>query len=255
MGEDWPEAGVQLVQALADTKLVLSQRCFEWLLAGPSLEDDIGHVSIGQDELGHARQLVLQLEKQGLDGDRLRGAREPGEFASCSVLDESPPDWPTFVVRAAVTDRAAWYLLDAIQHEDLTGLVRRMGEDEWFHLSYWDARLRALADDDRDRLGKLLADALPHALALLGPADHTADADPLVAAGFTDRPARELRDAFLAHLDDLLADAGVPLDDVDRDAPTADGWDPARRRMGEGSLSPKLVATLQGRANEEFTIR
>ncbi|MFB6353097.1 MAG: Phenylacetic acid catabolic protein [Halobacteriales archaeon] len=251
---DWPDPAVDFVQAIADTKLLVGQRYAQWSLAGPTLEDDIGGASAAQEEVGHVRQLFRLLEEQGRDADWLNGARDPQAFANAACLDAVGDSWLEFIAAVAPADRAAWYLLDAIDHDDFAGLVDKMGEDEYFHLEYHDARLEHLADGEADALEAALEATLPGALALIGPADYDAEADPLYTSGFTARPVAELREAFEAHYRSLFRDTPVFLDGVDWDAPTADDWDETRRRAGGGGLSEADVELIQGARNREFAI-
>jgi ring-1,2-phenylacetyl-CoA epoxidase subunit PaaC len=251
MSDAWPEPAVDLVQAIADTKLLLSHRFAQWSLAGPSLEDDIGGASAAQEEIGHARQLFRLLEQQGRDADWLRGDREADAFCNAACLDAVGDDWVDALAAVGPADRAAWYLLDAIDHDDFRGLVEKMGEDEYFHLEYHDARLETLAEEQPDAVEAALSRTLPGALALLGPSDHD---DPVHEAGFTTRSTEELRDAFADHYRSLFADTPVSLDGVDWDAPSVDGWDEARRRADGGSISGQDLAMLRGSANREFLV-
>ena len=250
----WPEEAVVLVQAVADTKLLLSQRYAEWMLAGPALEDDIAGASAAQDELGHVRQLFRLLGQQGVERDWLEGDREPDEFAHVASLDSKPDTWIGLVAAADTAERAAWYLLDAITHEDFDGLAERIGQDEYFHLEHLDGRLETLADDHPEALEAALEASLPPALALLGPESFDDDADPLVQSGYTDRSAAEMREAFRRTYDDLLAGTDVSLSAVDWDAPAADEWDPERRRTEGGGIDRETLESLRGTANQEFLI-
>lgn len=250
MTEEWPDEALDLVQALHDTKLVLSQRLFQWSLGGPTLEDDAGAVSMGSDELGHARQLARGLEKRGRDRDWLRGHREPAEFASAAPLDEPVRDWERFQVVAGLVDRAAWYLLDALTLDEVEALVRKIGEDEFFHQEYHDARLEARAASDPDLVADVLDETLPGVLSLLGPAR---DPDPLVEAGAVDRPAADLREAYRADLEELVEGTKVTVPAFE--GPDADAWDPARRRVAGGGPDEALVEELQGEANRDYAIR
>lgn len=249
---DWPDVGVDLVQAVADTKLVLSHRYAEWMLSGPVLEDDIAGASAAQDELGHVRQLYRLLEGQGRDGDPVE--RDPADVGNAATLDDAAADWATFVATMDVTDRAAWYLLDAVDHPDFDGLVERIGQDEYFHLEHLDGRVETLAADRPADLQRAFESVLPDALAFLGPASHAGDDDPLVGAGFTDRPVAEIRTAYREQYEDLLAGSDVSLDGVDWDAPAEAEWDPVRRRVGEGHVDPAVLEQLRGDANREFAI-
>ncbi|HKJ57688.1 MAG TPA: Phenylacetic acid catabolic protein [Halobacteriales archaeon] len=253
-GGDWPAEAVDLVQAAADTKLLLSQRYAEWMLAGPALEDDIAGASAAQDEIGHVRQLFRLLARQGRDQDWLEGDREPEAFANVASLDEKPATWVELIVSADAAERAAWYLLDAIAHEDFDGLATRIGQDEYFHLEHLDGRLETLAADDAEALTDALESSLPPALALLGPASYDDEADPLVAAGFTDRSVADMRAAFRRTYEELLDGTDLSLSGVDWDAPDEDAWNAERRRVDGGGIDHETLSSLRGTANAEFRI-
>ncbi|MFC6763743.1 Phenylacetic acid catabolic protein [Natrinema soli] len=251
---EWPEPAVDYVQAITDTKLILGHRYAEWSLSGPSLEDDIGGASAAQEEIGHVRQLMRELEAQGRDADWLNGARELDEFANAACLDRLDGEWPSYIASVAPADRAAWYLLDAIDRDDMDGLITKMGEDEYFHLEYHDARLETLAEEDPETIQQTLEQTLPQALALIGPVAYDEDADPLFDAGFTDRPIAEIRESYIQHYRDLFADTDVSLEGVDWDAPALDEWDETRRRVGTDSISENDARQLRGEENELFAM-
>jgi ring-1,2-phenylacetyl-CoA epoxidase subunit PaaC len=238
------------VQAIADTKLVLSQRYAERMLAGPSLEDNIAGASAAQDEAGQVRQLFRLLEQQGVDHDWLHDERSPEEYANAASLDDPADDWTDFLVQSALTDRAAWLLLDAIVEEGFEGMVQKMGEDEYFHLEHHDGRLETLAEDDPAALEDAFETHLPDVLAFIGPAEYDAESDPLVEAEFTDRSAAEIHEALLAHYEEVFA--GTEVDVPDAEAPSEDEWDAERRRVGGGSVEDEAVTELQGIRNKEF---
>ncbi len=250
---DWPEGAAELVLAIADTKLLLGHRYAQWTLGGPSLEDDMGGASAAQEEIGHVRQLFRLLAERGFDAAWLEGDREPTEFRNAACLDRVRRDWAAFLATAAPADRAAWYLLDAIDHDDLRGLVARIGEDEYFHLEYHDARLETLADDEPATVRAAFESALPAALAFVGPASHDADGDPLFGA-FTDRPVADVRAALIAHYESLFDGTDVSLDGVDVDGPAPEAWDPVRRRVGGGGPDEADLEQLTGARNREFAV-
>jgi ring-1,2-phenylacetyl-CoA epoxidase subunit PaaC len=252
----WPAEAVDYVQSVADTKLLLSHRYAEWMLSGPALEDDIAGASAAQDELGHVRQLFRLLDQQGRDDDWLEGDRSPGEFANAAPLDTNPEGWVEFVVTLGLVERAAWYLVDAIDHADFDGLGTRIGQDEFFHLEFLDGRLETLAAERPDEVTEAMEAALPGVLAFLGPAGYDDDTDPLVAAGFTDRSVAVLRSSFRDRYDELLGGTGLSLAtfDIDWSAPSLEAWDATRRRVGGGSISEADVERLSGVRNAEFAM-
>lgn len=250
----WPEPAVEFVQAIADTKLILGYRYAQWLLGGPSLEDNMGGASTAQEELGHARQLFRLLERHGREQTWLEGDRDPEAFRNAASIDSARDTWATFMCTAGPTDRAAWYLLDAIDHEDFTGLIEKIGEDEYFHLEYHDARLEALIDDDPTGVEAALEATMPDVLSFIGPPADTPHQDQLVDSGFTDRSIGEIRAAFLDHYEELLAGTPVSLESVDRDWPPLNEWDPTRRRVGTGGIDASDINRLTGKHNQLFRI-
>lgn len=252
---EWPESAIDYVQAIADTKLVLGHRNAQWSLAGPSLEDDIGGASAAQEEIGHFRQFINELQSQGRDIDWLNGQRDAEEFHNAACLDRIDGNWPTYVASVAPADRAAWYLIDAIDRDDLDGLITKMGEDEYFHLEYHDARLETLAEENPDTIQTTLETTLPQALAFIGPAEYDETKDPLFQAGFTNRSVAEIRKAFEGHYRDLFANTAVALDGVNWDSPALSEWNEVRRRVGDGSISDADTRQLRGTENELFAMK
>lgn len=251
---EWPPEAVDFVQSIADTKLVLGHRYALWSLAGPTLEDDIGGASGAQEEVGHVRQLFRLLSQQGRDKEWLNGDRDATEFHNAACIDSVEGEWPAYIASVAPADRASWYLLDAIDHEEFGGMVDKMGEDEYFHLEYHDARLETLADETAATLQQTLEKTIPQALAFIGPATYDEDRDPLVQAGFTDRSITAIRDAYIEHYRDLFTDTPVSLAGVDWDAPDPENWDDSRRRVGDGSITESDLAQLRGDKNELFAM-
>ena len=252
MSDEWPEPAVDYVQAIADTKLLLSQRYAEWMLRGPALEEDIAGASAAQDEIGQVRQLFRLLEGQGRDRLWLERDRDAEEYANAASLDESADSWVSFVVQVALTDRATWLLLDAIDHEAFEGLVRKMGQDEYFHLEYHDAELTTLVEDRSAEVQAALETYLPGVLALLGPESYDEAIDPVYRSGFTDRSAAELRAALVDHFADLFE--GTEVDVPTPRGPALDDWNERRRRAGDGEIDEETAIQLQGVRNREYIV-
>jgi len=252
MTDTWNNKASDYVQAIADTKLIISHRYSEWMLSGPALEDDIAGASAAQDEIGHVRQLFEKLSDNGRDKAWLQGDRAPEEFNNAACLDDSADTWTEFVVVADLAERAAWYLTDSIAHEDFDGLGERIGQDEYFHLEHLDARLRHQAEENPDPVEAALVAAVPAALAFIGPATDDGEADPLVESGFVDRSIADIRDGFEQHYRSLFEGTGVDVSAIDWDAPDVDSWDATRRRVDGGHVDPEVVEALQGVKNAEY---
>lgn len=250
MTSDWPSEAVDYVQAIADTKLMLSHWYAEQAFLGRNIADNIALFSLTQDEYGHVRQLFLLLEKQGRDEDWLRTDRDSEEFCNAATTDRPAPDWTSFEVRFGLTDWAALLMLDAIVHEDFAGLTDKISEEEHSHFDFHDGWLVHLARTKPAEFEAALEEALPDVLAFLGPAAYDDDSDPLLEAGFTDRSIAELRGAFLDHCEELTEGTDVTVPDpVELDV--AD-WDERRRRIVEGGIEANVLRSIRGERNKEF---
>lgn len=253
MSDEWPPEAVDYVQAIADTKLMLSHWYAEQAFIGPGIQDNTALFSLTQDEYGQVRQFFLQLEGQGRDGDWLRSDREGEEFCNAATTDEPAPDWTSFEVRFGLTDRAAHLMFDAIVHDDFAGLTDKMSEEEYSHFDFHDGWLEHLAADDPETFRAALEGALPAVLAFIGPAAYDDDTDPLVTAGFTDRSVAELRGAFLDHLAGIVEGTEVAV--PDHDPVSLEEWDERRRRVVGGGIGPDVLDSIRGTRNEEFAAR
>jgi ring-1,2-phenylacetyl-CoA epoxidase subunit PaaC len=250
MSDDWSPEAVDFVQSLADTKLMLSHWYADQAFLGPNMGDNIALFSMTQDEYGQVRQFYLQLDRQGRDENWLRSERDTGDFYNAATTDGPAADWTEFEVKFGLTDRAALLLLDAIDHEDFTGLTDKMAEEEYSHTDFHDGWLEQLAAANPAAFQAALEDSLDDVLAFLGPAAYDEDTDPLYASGFTDRSVAELRDAFLDYLAGIVEGT-----DVDVPEPTEvplESWNEERRRVAAGSIEPDVLETIRGTKNTEF---
>lgn len=250
MSDDWTPEAVDFVQAVADTKLMLSHWYADQAFLGPNIADNTALFSMTQDEYGHVRQFFMLLEQHGRDGDYLQGERDSEAFYNAATTDDPAGSWVEFAVKFGLTDRAALLLLDAIDHEDFAGLTDKVSEEEYSHTDFHDGWLEHLADTEPEAFQAALDDALPDVLAFVGPAAYDEDTDPLYAAGFTDRPVTELRATLLGHVESLTSGTDVT---VGR-SPAVElaEWDEQRRRIVDGAISAAVLESLRGTTNKEF---
>lgn len=252
MSEAWPPEAVDYVQAIADTKLMLSHWYAEQGFLGPGIQDNVALFSLTQDEYGQVRQFFRQLDGQGREEAWLRTERGAEEFYNAATTDRAAEDWTRFEVRYGFTDRAAYLMLDAIVHEDFTGLTDKMSEEEYSHFDFHDGWLEHLASAQPAEFQAALDESLSDVLAFIGPAAYDDDTDPLVQAGFTDRSVAELRDAFLTYVTDITAGTDVTVPDPD--PIPLETWDETRRRIVDGTIEPDVLDSIRGTRNKEFAI-
>lgn len=254
MSDEWPQSAIDYVQAIADTKLLLSAHQVEHSVSGPSLEDSVAAASIAQDEFGHVRQLFQLLGQQSREMEWLEGYRKPTEYANASTLDKVREDWAEYLVQVAVTDYATWLMLDAIDHPDFQGMVEKISEDEYFHIEFYDGWIDKLATNQPDVLADDLEESLASALALLGPPKYKDEADPLIQLGFTSSSVATLRSSLIAHYKPTLETVGLEPDQFTQ-TPSESEWDENRRRIDGGSISESMADSLKGVQNQEFAVR
>lgn len=252
--DDWPDVCVEYVQAIADTKLLLGHRYGERMASGQSIEDDVANMNLAQEEFGHVRQLSLLLESQGLDRTYLEHERDPEEYANASPLDEPVSDWAGFIVSQGLVDYAAWLLLDAITHEDVRGVKRKIAQEEYFHIERADGWVSHLVEDDPEALSTVLEDVVPGVLAFIGPASYDETTDPVYRTGFTDVPVATVRERFLDRYRELLADTEVTLDGLDNAQPPLDEWNDVRRRVNGGSMAQETAEIIRGERSRAFAV-
>jgi ring-1,2-phenylacetyl-CoA epoxidase subunit PaaC len=251
--DTWPKGAVDYVQAIADTKLILSHRYADQGFLGPNLADNIALFSLTQDEYGHVRQLFRKLETQGCDEDWLRQGRDADEFSNAATIDQPPADWLEYETRVGLTDRAALLMLDAIDHEDFVGLTDKISEEEYSHLDFHDGWLKYFAATKPDEFQAALEEILPDVLAFIGPAEYDEDTDPLFTAGFTDRSISELRETFMSYCEDITDRTSVTVPNLETfDLAT---WDEERRRISDRAIERETIESLQGTENQEFAAR
>lgn len=250
MSADWSPEAVDFVQSLADTKLLLSHWYADQAFLGPNIGDNIALFSMTQDEYGQVRQFYLQLDRQGRDEDWLRSERDTRDFSNAATTDGPAADWAEFEVKFGLTDRAALLLLDAIDHEDFTGLTDKMAEEEYSHTDFHDGWLEYLAHEDPAAFQAALEDHFEDVLAFIGPAAYDEDTDPLYTSGFTDRSVAELRGAFLDYLDDITEGSDVVVPEP-AEVPL-ESWDEERRRVAAGSIEGSVLESIRGTENLEY---
>lgn len=139
---------------------------------GPDLEENIALGALSQDELGHARQLLMAaLEISDPDDltldTRIYGAKVE-DIHTPTLLDLDPQrDWSRVVVRHLFYDLADsirrdwWGRLATTEHA--AQLTRIMEVEEAEHIAHWTRWIVVLASHDsgRDRLNAAVRDYYP----------------------------------------------------------------------------------------------
>jgi ring-1,2-phenylacetyl-CoA epoxidase subunit PaaC len=104
------------------------------------------------------------------------------------MLDEPPRNWQEFILTTWLAELATWSMASAYldhPHRTVAGIVRKIGEEAYFHLKYsvgW-FRIMQTSDAERQNVAEAVSKRLPVALQWFGnPADDSSLAD--VRSGF-----------------------------------------------------------------------
>ncbi|MCL7971741.1 MAG: phenylacetate-CoA oxygenase subunit PaaI [marine benthic group bacterium] len=246
-----------LLLSLADNKRLLGMRYAEWLLGAPTLEAGIACSAMAQDEWGHSRILYAMLKDFGKDPAHLEHEREADEYLNSELLDEPPAEWTGLVALNFLLDAALSVQIESLKDsrfEPLHYKVRKVLEEERFHFEHgrgWLARV-AQTDAGRAALEEALEPAWISCLRWFGGGSGLVVR--LAEAGIADAGPDELRARWLDRVAPAVAEAGLELAGVTDGSwavPELDwtGWDPARRRSGEGGLNDETLAAVRGDKN------
>ncbi|HSM35378.1 MAG TPA: Phenylacetic acid catabolic protein [Longimicrobiales bacterium] len=243
-----------LILSMADSKRLLGMRYAEWVLGAPEIEAGIACASMAQDEWGHARLLYALLKDFGEDVDALEHGREASAYRSMPALDEAPDTWACLLALNAVVDGAlttAFEALSESMYEPLRVRCAKLLDEEAFHAAHalaWTRRYATGSEKAKVALADAVAEAMPSSFAWFGPADD-AEArlrDAGIVPGDRDAARGRLGDR-LAPILELLGVGAPVLAKHDWG-----GWDPVRRRAGEGAPDGATIEKIRGDKNRDF---
>jgi ring-1,2-phenylacetyl-CoA epoxidase subunit PaaC len=212
------------VLRLADTNLVLAQRLGEWVGHAPALEEDLGLANVSLDLLGQARLLLAhagELDGRGRDEDALAYLREESEYLNLTLVEQPNGDFADTIVRQFLFD--AWQLelcgkLAQSKDNRLAAVAVKGIREATYHLRYsggWLVRLGDGTDESRRRVEGSLARLWPFTNELFDGDEVDRE---VAAAGIAVLP-ETLRDGWLRHVDEVLAEAALA-----RPPPATFGW-------------------------------
>jgi len=218
-----PNEDARYVLRLADTCLIWSHRLAEWCGHAPVLEEDIALANHALDLLGQSRALLThagRLEGQGFDEDQLAYLRDERDFINVT-LAELPNgataggrgDFAFTVLRNFVLSSWAllmWQHLAASRDAELAAIAGKAVKEARYHREHaadWVIRLGDGTEDSALRMQAALERLWPYTNELFD-----SDAVDRAAADSGLGPAwATLREAWLADVQDVLAQATLPM--------------------------------------------
>ncbi len=235
---DARQALVNLLWAIADSKVVLGRRYAEWANRAPVLESGVAAAAMSQAELGHTRALYMLLRAfPEVPADVTDEEQFRDHYNAPSFLDEFLPTWVDFVVVNLIFDGALTEVIRAMRgstYEPLAQRIDKMLEEERFHQMHgrdWLRRLAGQSEEARAELEEAVRRVLPETLCWFGP-DDDQGALALKRLGIVDATPAELRERFLGWLMPLLGQAGVH---VAVGALPWEQYDPVTRRVEQAA--------------------
>lgn len=242
----WKKMVGRLALQLADEELCLGHRDSEWLGLAPDVEEDVAFSSIAQDEVRHAAFWYEIAEEMGFgQADALAFDRPAEERLNAAIAARPNGDWAHTVLRHFLYDAWDAVRLSALadgQAEKLAHGARRMLREEHYHhlhMERWVIDLGRAGGEAYERLNAALTALLADLPDLLS---FAADAQALVDLGVIAMGLPALRDAWLARIEPVLREAGLPFDRVRAEAATA----PSRRQPKPGADLAELLAAMNG---------
>jgi ring-1,2-phenylacetyl-CoA epoxidase subunit PaaC len=207
---------VQYLLRIGDTALILAQRTAEWTGHAPVLEEDIALANIGLDLLGQARGLLTragEIEGAGHDEDQLAFLREERDYRNVTLVELPRGDFAATVVRntmMATFFKLLWDRLRQSSDSEVAAIAAKAIKEARYHQQHsadWLVRLAQGTGESLQRVTKALGDLWPYASELF--ADDKID-EAAAQSGMGPRWS-ELKDAWLAEMGALLAEAGLEM--------------------------------------------
>lgn len=234
---------VQYLLRLGDSCLVLAQRISEWSGHAPILEEDLALSNMALDLLGQARGLLTlaaKLDGQGHDEDQLAFLRDERQYLNPVLMELPRGDFAFTVLRnfaVATWLLLLWQQLEKSSDAELAAIAGKAVKEAAYHQQHaadWVVRLGDGTEESAARLRAALATLWPYFNELF-------DTDAVDAAAQARGlgPAwSSLKDDWLAHMGEVLREAGLPL-------PKDSAYQSAGRRGVHSEHMGHMLATLQ----------
>jgi ring-1,2-phenylacetyl-CoA epoxidase subunit PaaC len=203
-----------------DNALILSQQLSQLCGKGPALEEDMALTNVALDLLGQTRLWLGyagELEGHGRDEDRLAYLRDAGQFRNVLLVEQPNADYAMVMARQFFFDTWHYFLMRellASSDKRIAGIAEKSIKEVTYHLrrsgdlvvrlgdgtEVSHAKMQAAVDELWTYTGEMFAyDAIDLAMVEQGVAP----------------PAQALREAFLQHVSEVLAEATLSMPSPD----------------------------------------
>jgi ring-1,2-phenylacetyl-CoA epoxidase subunit PaaC len=234
----------ELLLRLGDNALILSQRLTEWCGKGPALEEDMALANVSLDLIGQARMWLsyaAEVEGLGRDEDQLAFLRDAHDFRNLLLVEQPNGSYADTLVRQFFFD--TWHQLtleSLIRSSDgpIADIAEKALKEVRYHLRRSGDLIVRLGDGSDESHRRVQA-AVNDLWMYTGEMFASDEVDAVMAAqGIAAEPST-LRDAWLAHVDEVLTLATLTM-------PSPEAWMQTGGKQGRhGESLGYLLAEMQ----------
>jgi len=234
----------ELLLRLGDSALILSQRLTEWCGKGPALEEDMALANVSLDLMGQARlwlSYAAEVEGLGREEDQLAFLRDAHDFRNLLLVEQPNGSYADTLVRQFFFDTWHQLTLEALTRS-ADGRVADIAEKALKEVRYHLRRSSDLVVRLGDGTGeshRRVQSAINDLWMYTGEMFASDEVDEVMAAQGIATDPSALRDAWLAHVGQVLADATLTM-------PSPDAWMQSGGKQGRhGEAMGYLLAEMQ----------
>ena len=203
---------------MGDNTLILGHRVSEWCGHAPILEEDIALANTALDLIGQTQMwlgLAGEVEGKGRDADKLAMLRDVWDFRNCLLAEQPNGDFGQTMMRQFLFD--AWHLamlteLQNSSEQRVAEIAAKAIKEVTYHVERSGGTVIGLGDgttESHQRMQKALNLLWPYVGELFTP---DAVDDAMTKAGIAP-DLTKLREAFDAHIGDVMAQATLTIPD------------------------------------------
>jgi ring-1,2-phenylacetyl-CoA epoxidase subunit PaaA len=187
----------------------------KWVLAAPTIEDQLVLAKTAAEEVDHARKVIYLLRELGIDGSHVLFRTKEERAVDAFRMDM--PTWADVAVFGFLIDRVGRYQLEEFvegSYQPLDRALPQILHEERGHVSYGTTKLKDIV---RTPEGKIQAQAAinrwyPRALDMFGQTE-SRRSELYVNWGLKRRTNGQARAEYSAEVDPLIRNLGLELPD------------------------------------------
>jgi ring-1,2-phenylacetyl-CoA epoxidase subunit PaaC len=203
-----------------DNALILSQQLSQLCGKGPALEEDMALTNVALDLLGQTRLWLSyagELEGHGRDEDRLAYLRDAGQFRNCLLVEQPNSDYAMVMARQFFFDTWHYFLMRELLNSSdkrIAGIAEKSIKEVTYHLRRSGDLVVRLGDGTELSHDKMQA-AIDELWTYTGEMFAYDAVDLAMVEQGVAPPFEPLREAFLQHVGEVLAEATLSMPSPD----------------------------------------